>query len=139
METHLIHQRETQEETESFLQENIEGFENSCKFLLKKMLSGERLSAKTVMVKYGIHDRRLRDLEIAGRCQKEWMYRENGKRSHVEYFIPIPKPITKTELIEKTNIAIEKLKTAERTLITLFELPDDPVSKPTYVAQTLFP
>lgn len=131
-----IHQRESTEDTESFLQENIEKFEIGAVFLLKKMLTGERLTAKDVMQKYGIHDRRLRDLFISGKCQREWVLNDKGKRLYVEYFIPIPKPITKTELIEKTNSAINNLRVAEDNLVTVFELDENP---PTFIQQQLFP
>jgi hypothetical protein len=119
-----IHQRENSEETETFLQENIGKFEANAVFLLKLMRTGVRLSAKDVMQKYGIHDRRLRDLEISGRCQKEWVMKENGKRSHVEYFIPVPHRPTKQEVIEKTAKVISLLKQTESNLVTVFSLPD---------------
>jgi hypothetical protein len=105
-----VHQRENSEDTESFLQENIDKFENGAMFLLNKMKRGERLSAKTVMMKYGIHDRRLRDLEIAGKCQKEWMVNSKGKRTHVEYFIPLPHPPTKSEVVAKAAKIINLTK-----------------------------
>ncbi len=93
-----IHQRESSEDTESFLQENIKTFETDCLFLLKCMLRGERLSAKTVVQKYGKESRRLRELYTSGKCEKEWMHNEKGKRTHVEYFITPPKPPTKHSL-----------------------------------------
>lgn len=93
-----IHQREMTGDTESFLQENVGKFTSHAIFLLGLMLKGDRLSAKTVVQKYSIADRRLRDLEIAGKCQKAWKTNEAGKRLYVEYFIPIPKPNSKTEL-----------------------------------------
>ncbi len=93
-----IHQRENSDDSERHLQENIGKFETDCVFLLRKMLLGERLTAKVVMQKYGIHDRRLRDLEISGKCEKAWKYNDNGKRMYVEYFITPPKQPTKAEL-----------------------------------------
>ncbi len=132
----IIHQRENNGDTESFLQENISKHEIGAVFLLKLMLRGERLSGKTVMQKYGIHDRRLRDLEISGKCQKEWKLNEQGKRLYVEYFIPRPYPITKTELIKKTEQATNNLRVVESNLVTVFTLPDD---APSYQQQSLFP
>lgn len=96
----LLHQREQDENTESFLQENHDKFETDCVFLLGLMIKGERLSAKTVVQKYGKESRRLRDLFIAGKCEKSWVLNEKGKRQHVEYFVDVPKPPTKTKVIE---------------------------------------
>jgi len=66
-----IHQREKDDNTESFHQENIKKAQSDAVFLLNQMLRGERLTAKTVVQKYGIADRRLRDLEISGKCKKQ--------------------------------------------------------------------
>ena len=95
-----IHQRESEDDTERHLQENHEKFETDCQFLLKQMLRGERLTAKTVVKKYEISDRRLRDLQIAGKCQKEWKLNEQGKRMYVEYFVPLPKIPTKAQALK---------------------------------------
>jgi hypothetical protein len=132
-----IHQREKDNDTESFLQENIKTFETDAVFLLKLMLNGERLTGKDVMQKYGIHDRRLRDLHISGKCEKAWKLNEKGKRMYVEYFIPKSHQQTKQECIEKHKSATEHLRVVERTLVKVFELPDD---KPSYPQQqSLFP
>lgn len=96
----LIHQRENSEDTEKHLQENHDKFETDCQFLLKLMLRGERLTGKTVMIKYEIHDRRLRDLHISGKCEKAWKLNEKGRRMYMEYFITPPKRPTKKEVIE---------------------------------------
>lgn len=80
----IIHQRENNSDTESFLQENIEKLTTDIMFLLKLMKMGERLTAKTVVQKYGKEPRRLRDLFIAGRCSREWVLNEKGKRQYVE-------------------------------------------------------
>lgn len=95
-----IHQRENSEDTEKHLQENISKLETDCQFLLKLMKRGERLTGKTVMTKYEIHDRRLRDLHIAGKCEKAWKLNEKGKRMYVEYYITPPSPPTKKAVIE---------------------------------------
>lgn len=135
-----LHQRErdSEQETESFLRENIEQFTSDAVFLLGLMIKGERLSAKTVVQKYGKESRRLRDLYESGKCSREWVLKENGKRSHVEYFVIPQKPITKSELIEKTQKAIDQIKTVEDNLITVFSLPDDDPVPPTYKQPSLF-
>ena len=67
------------------------------------MLRGERLTAKTVVQKYGIADRRLRDLENEGKCTKSWKLNEQGKRMYVEYYCEIPKEPTKQSAQEFWN------------------------------------
>lgn len=105
-----IHQRESSEDTERHLQENISKFEIDAVFLLKLMLKGERLTAKMVVQKYGKESRRLRDLFISGKCEKEWVLNEKGKRLYVEYFITVLKPPTKSEVVEKAGRVIQMLK-----------------------------
>lgn len=130
-----LHQREKSENTESFLQENIEKFGGDALFLLKLMLRGERLTGKDVVQRYGIHDRRLRDLEISGKCEKRWVLKENGKRSHVEYFVTIPHPPTKHEVIQKADAIIRTMKDIPKKMKTVFTLPDE---KPSINQQPLF-
>jgi hypothetical protein len=96
-----IHQRESTEETESFHQENIKKAESDAVFLLGQMLRGEILTAKTVVQKYGIADRRLRDLQISGKCKKRWKLNDDGKRQYVEYYCEIPKAPTKLSVAAK--------------------------------------
>lgn len=132
----LIHQRETSDNTESFLQENIDKFEIDAVFLYKLMLKGERLTAKTVVQKYGKESRRLRDLFISGKCEKEWVLNEKGKRLYVEYFVSLPHLPTKSEVIANAERAIENLKKAEKNLVTVFELDSNP---PFFQQQSLFP
>jgi hypothetical protein len=56
-----------------------------------------------VVQEFGINDRRLRDL-IASRkdIKKEWVLNEKGKRTFVQYYLDIPKPPTKLELVHST-------------------------------------
>lgn len=122
-----IHQRERQspQETESFLQENIQKYETDAVFLYKLMQNGERLTAKDVMQKYGIHDRRLRDMEISGKCEKAWKLNENGKRMYVEYFINLSHPPTKKEVIANFHKAENNLQVVEKSFVTVFTLDDN--------------
>jgi len=123
-----IHQREGSEDTETHLQENIEKFGGDALFLLKLMLRGEILTAKDVVKNYDIHDRRLRDLEISGKCEKRWVLKENGKRSHVEYFVTTPSLPTKSEIIAKADAIIRTMKDIPKRLETVFTLDDNPPS-----------
>ena len=94
--THLI---ENNDDSQRHLEENRNKFESDAQFLLNQMKRGERLTAKTVVQKYGIADRRLRDLENEGKCKKEWKLNEAGKRLYVEYFCEIPRPQTKQNIV----------------------------------------
>lgn len=126
MET-LLHEIETSSDTESFLKQNGKKFSQDCINAMKLMYQGIKLNGDTCKHLYGFHDRRLRNCR-EGRpdiVKSEWKRDANGKRLYVEYWIEIPRPITKTQLIQKTSEAIEKLRVVENNLITVFELPDD--------------
>tara|TARA_R110000868_G_scaffold203901_1_gene451815 strand:+ start:1273 stop:1605 length:333 start_codon:yes stop_codon:yes gene_type:complete len=99
----LTHIRENNDDSERHLSENRSKFETDAMFLLKQMLRGEILTAKTVVQKYSIADRRLRDLENDGKCKKRWKLNEVGKRLYVEYFCEIPKQLTKSDIISNWN------------------------------------
>lgn len=111
MDTTFLHRRESSEDTEQHLQENIEKYEADAVFLHKLMLRGERLTRQMVVEKYKINDRRLGDLFISGKCEKEWVLNENGKRKWVEYFITAAKLPTKSECIERSAKIIDLMKT----------------------------
>lgn len=96
----IVHIKESSDDTQSHLDQNRDKFESDAMFLLRQMKNGERLTAKTVVQKYGIADRRLRDLENDGKCKKEWKLNDQGKRICVEYFCEIPKPPGKLMVIE---------------------------------------
>jgi len=106
----LLHDRENNSDTEQHLQENSEKFETDCQFLLKCMLRGEVLTRKEVVKKYEMNDRRLGNLHEAGKCERRWVNKPNGKRSHVEYFITPPSPPTKSKVI---NLWEKELKQGE--------------------------
>lgn len=112
--TDLTHIRENNEDSQQHLDSNREKFETDAMFLLKQMMRGERLSAKTVVQKYGCESRRLREIFSEGKCEKVWVTDTNGKRKFVEYFITPPKPISKTELcrlVSEGNLIQQKLFT----------------------------
>lgn len=100
--TDFVHYRENNEDTQRHLDENRATFESDCMYLLRLMNMGKRLSRQQVSDMH-INERRLGELHEDGKCKREWMFRElpNGKkkRTHVEYFIPIPKPPTKGQVI----------------------------------------
>ena len=95
----MIHERESTQDTEQHLSENREAFESDCVFLLRLMMRGKRLTSQDVH-DMKIHDRRLRNLFESGKCEREWMFNDKGKRTHVEYFIKAAKPPTKQSVQE---------------------------------------
>jgi hypothetical protein len=106
--TDFVHYKENSEDTQRHLDENRNKLESDAMFLLKQMLRGEVLTAKTVVQKYSIADRRLRDLENDGKCKKRWKLNDDGKRQYVEYYCEIQKPLTKQQLIEHWDSLVQK-------------------------------
>lgn len=140
----ILHQRESDDNTESFLQENINDFKRDLDFVLMLMRNGKRLTAKSLVQEYGIADRRLRDAYLnresiekksGEKIMREWKLNEKGKRMYVEYFMLNPFPPTKSEVIANAERGMESLKKAEKVLVTVFELENE---LPTYKQQNLF-
>jgi len=105
-----VHIKERGDESQEHLDNNRSKFESDALFLLHQMQHGEVLTAKTVVQKYGVADRRLRDLANENKCSKRWKLNEQGKRLYVEYFVPFATPPSKREVIIKANKTIESLK-----------------------------
>ena len=95
----LVHDRESNEDTERHLSENREKFETDAQYLLRLMKRGRRLSSQDVH-DMKICDRRLRELHSAGQCEKVWKLNEAGKRLYVQYYCEIPMPPTKRKAID---------------------------------------
>lgn len=103
MTENYLHDRENNEWSESFLKENGKKFGDDCVTVLRLLYKGMRLTAKQTNDITGMADggRRLR--EIFGHrkeCQKA-ARRINGKFEGVEYWLEIPQPATKTELVKE--------------------------------------
>lgn len=99
----MLHETENNIDTELFLKENGEKFNRDCIKAMQLMYMGHRLNGDTCKQLHGIHDRRLRDCR-AGRpdiVKKAWKKDEKGKRLYVEYWIDVPAPPTKKDVIEK--------------------------------------
>ncbi len=98
----ILHQNENNADTESFLKSNGKKFQGDCLTVMKLLYQGVRLSSKDCWEKYGLHDRRLRNCFEARPdiVQREWKTDGDGKRKYKEYFINIPKQLTKTFLQE---------------------------------------
>lgn len=95
----LLHEKENNQETESFLKDNGEKFNNHCVEVLKLLYRGLKLSSRELETQYNMDGRRLRDIYAARKdCKREWKRDENGKRLYVQYYLNIPKPPTKTKL-----------------------------------------
>lgn len=111
-----IHQRESPNDSETFLQENINDFKRDLDFVLMLMKNGKRLTAKSLVQEYGIADRRLRDAylnreqikrETGWDVIREWKLNDNGKRMFVEYFMKLPPPPTKKQVFENWEHLIQ--------------------------------
>lgn len=96
----MIHQRENSADTELFLKSNGQKFTGDCLMVMKLLYQGYRLSSKDCWERYSVHDRRLRNCYQARPdiVKREWKKNEQGKRMYVEYWIDVPKPLTKSEL-----------------------------------------
>lgn len=116
----LVHQVENNKETQEFLKSNGEKFQGDCLTVMRLLFSGIRLTAQDVVVKYRLHDRRLRECYTArpDLIKKEWKLNSEGKREYVEYFIPKFQPPKKSDLQswmdnfqnEKPNISFVQSK-----------------------------
>lgn len=96
----LIHERENNADTESFLMEKRNELQHDAKFLLYLLYQGRRLNGKQVE-QWGINSRRLRELIVSHKeMKREWKRDENGKRIVMEYWLDIPRPATKTQLTQ---------------------------------------
>lgn len=106
----MIHEIENSDDSQKHLNENIEKFNGDCKRVMEILYSGKRLSAKSLVQEYGIADRRLRDVITAlpNVVKKRWLLNDKGKRTYVEYFIEIPMPAGKLELVEWAGEFLEQ-------------------------------
>ena len=96
----MVHEKENNQDTESFLKSNGDKFKGDCLTAMKLMYQGVRLNGDTCKELYGFSDRRLRNC-IAARpdiVKKQWVLDGNGKRKYVEYWIEKIKPPTKESL-----------------------------------------
>ena len=98
----MLHQRENNQDTETFLKSNGKKFQGDCVTAMKLMYEGVRLNGDTCKQLYNLHDRRLRNCYEARPdiVKREWKLNHKGKRMYVEYFILIPPKPTKTSVIE---------------------------------------
>lgn len=96
----ILHQNENNHDTESFLKSNGKKFQGDCLTAMRLMFSGVKLTSQDCWEKYKIHDRRLRNCREARPdiVKSRWVLKDNGSRSHVEYWIEQFKPPTKSEL-----------------------------------------
>lgn len=108
----LLHDRENNEEGDSFLKENKKKFSQDCITAMKLMYQGVRLNGDTCKELYGFHDRRLRDCR-QGRpdiVKSAWKRDAAGKRLYVEFWIEVPLPPSKAESIKWATELLEKMK-----------------------------
>jgi hypothetical protein len=96
----ILHESENNSESQEHLNQNGKKFHGDCLTVMRLLYSGIRLSAQDVVVKYGLHDRRLRDCYAARPdvIKKEWVLKPNGRRDYVVYFIDVVKRPVKSDL-----------------------------------------
>ncbi len=106
----MLHEKENNPDTEEFLKANGEKFQGDCLTAMRLMFSGIRMTSQDCWVKYGIHDRRLRNChkERPDMVKKQWVMKANGTRSHVEYWIEKFKKPTKAEILSGWNELVQK-------------------------------
>lgn len=96
-----IHEFESSDDTETFLNEKREDFKSDALFLLHLLYRGHRLNGRQVEM-WGVNSRRLRELFVSHKeVKREWKKDENGKRIVMEYWLEIPKIPTKEEVLER--------------------------------------
>jgi hypothetical protein len=106
----MLHEIENNYDTQSFLKENGKKFSQDCITAMKLMYNGIRLNGDTCKALYGFHDRRLRECRAARPdiVKSDWKRDSEGKRLYVEYWIEIPKLLTKQQLIDSWNNLVQK-------------------------------
>jgi len=107
----LLHEAENNESSQQHLKDNGEKFNRHCNFVLGLMYQGNKLTARQLEREYNIDGRRLRDI-FANRkeCKRQWRKDADGKTQEMEYWLDIPLPPNKTEVIIKATKTIETLK-----------------------------
>lgn len=95
-----IHQAENNEVSEQHLKDNGKKFSRHCNIVLAMMYQGKRLTARQLEREYNIDGRRLRDIYANRKeCKREWRKSVDGKTEEMEYFLEIPQPPTKKQLV----------------------------------------
>lgn len=102
------HQRENSEDTERHLQENQKKFSRQCELVYRLLMGGRELTSRSAMIEYGIGDvhRRISELKHLHGVEilDRWELNPDGKATRNKvWFIKIPKPHTKKELIKELH------------------------------------
>ena len=115
----MLHERESTEETESFLKQNGKRFSDHCVIALRLMYSGVKLNGDTCKQLYGFHDRRLRECRQARPdiVKSAWKTDSTGKRLYVEFWISAPVPPSKKEAVQWATEFLEKKKSTQLALL----------------------
>lgn len=100
----LIHDRENNEDSESYKRENSDGFKESCMKVLVLLNQGKRLTVKeAAAIDIPSLPRRIKDLrDDCGikNIKDKWVTNSAGKRLYKEWWMDIPHRPTKAEVIE---------------------------------------
>ena len=100
----IIHERENNSLSEDFLKANGKKFGDDCVKVLKLLYTGKRYTAKEINDTLDMADggRRLREI-FANRTDVKKQKRYNDKEQLIgmEYWLEIPTPPTKKQIVEK--------------------------------------
>lgn len=107
----MIHERENNDISEQHLKDNGKKFSRHCNIVLGLLYKGMRLTARQLEREYNIDGRRLRDIYANRKeCKREWRKSADGKTEEMEYYLDIPMPPSKSELIQRADMVIEQMK-----------------------------
>lgn len=116
----LLHEAENNESSEQHLKDNGEKFSRHCNFVLGLLYQGMRLNARQLEREYNIDGRRLRDIYANRKeCKRAWVKGADDKTQVMEYWLDIPTPPSKTEVIIKATKTINALKSIGQQLSLL--------------------
>lgn len=100
-----IHDRENNEDSQSFKDENAEKLKSDCMKILRLLNQGKRLTVKNAVKEHDISSfprriKDLRDLNGIKNIKDDWVRNAKGKRLYKEWWMDIPTRPTKADVIE---------------------------------------
>lgn len=99
-----IHDRENNEDSQSFKDENAGKFKEACMKVLRLLNQGKRLTVKDAIAEHDIASlpRRIADLREGGikNIKDAWVKNAAGKRLYKEWWMDIPTRPTKAQVVE---------------------------------------
>lgn len=109
-----LHNRENNLDNEKHKSANEERFSEQCRKVLELLKSGVVLTTGKALTEFGIGDlrRRIKDLkDMNGIKDIQWRWhldKDGNTTRFKEWFMEIPKPPTKKEIVEKWNSLVQQ-------------------------------